>query len=82
MRLDKWLKVSGLIPRRQVANEACDAGRVRRNGRTAKAAETVAPGDTITFDLGRGAVAVEVLAVPAGSVPKGERESVYRRLGE
>lgn len=82
MRLDKWLKVSGLIPRRTVANEACDAGRVRRNDRPAQASDTVAPGDTIEFDLGRARARVEVVAVPAGNLPKARQSELYRRLDE
>ena len=47
MRLDKYLKVSRLIKRRTVANEACDGGRVSLNGKTAKAGSEVKPGDII-----------------------------------
>lgn len=82
MRLDKWLKVTGLIPRRTVANEACDAGRVRRNGRVAQASDNVVPGDTIEFDLGRAHARVEVLDVPAGGLPKARQGEAYRRLDE
>ena len=49
MRLDKYLKVSRLIKRRTVANEACDAGRVLVNDKVAKASANVSPGDTITI---------------------------------
>lgn len=78
MRLDKYLKVAGLIPRRTVANEACDAGKVRVNGQVAKASQEVAVGDTVAFDLGRGAVAVEIVEVPAGNVSKARQASLYR----
>lgn len=53
MRLDKFLKVSRLIKRRTVANEACDAGRVLVNGKTAKASVKVKPGDVMRFSLER-----------------------------
>ena len=63
MRLDKFLKVSRLIKRRTVANEACDAGRVSVNGKTAKASLDVKCGDTIEIQFGTKAVKVEVLTV-------------------
>ena len=53
MRLDKFLKVSRLIKRRTVANEACDAGRVLINGRTAKASAAVKAGDVIEIQFGK-----------------------------
>lgn len=52
MRLDKYLKVSRLIKRRTVANEACDQGRVMVNGKTAKAGNDVSPGDEISLRMG------------------------------
>ncbi|MEH2943971.1 RNA-binding S4 domain-containing protein [Lachnospiraceae bacterium KK002] len=63
MRLDKFLKVSRLIKRRTVANEACDAGRVSVNGKVAKASLDVKPGDVIDIGFGTKNVKVEVLAV-------------------
>ena len=63
MRLDKFLKVSRLIKRRTVANEACDAGRVLVNGRPAKASLSVKAGDVIEIQFGAKAVKVEVLSV-------------------
>ena len=63
MRLDKYLKVSRLIKRRTVANDACDAGRVEINGKTAKAGTEVRVGDTITIHFGEKTTSVEVLAV-------------------
>lgn len=63
MRLDKFLKVSRLIKRRTVANEACDAGRVTVNGRPAKASANVKVGDIIEIALGTKAVKVRVLAL-------------------
>ena len=61
MRLDKYLKVSRLIKRRTVANEACDAGRVLVNGKVAKASLQVKVGDIIEIAFGNKAVKVEVL---------------------
>ena len=63
MRLDKYLKVSRLIKRRTVANEACDAGRVLVNDKEAKASTNVKAGDTITIQFGNKEVKVEVLDI-------------------
>ena len=62
MRLDKFLKVSRLIKRRTVANEACDAGRVSVNGKPAKASVQVKPGDVIEIHFGTREVKAEVLS--------------------
>lgn len=63
MRLDKYLKLSRLIKRRTVANEACDAGRVSVNGKPARASYDVKPGDRLTITFGSRTVSVEVLKV-------------------
>ena len=63
MRLDKYLKVSRIIKRRPVANEACDAGRVMVNGKVAKASVDIKPGDVIEIAFGDKSVKVEVLSV-------------------
>lgn len=63
MRLDKYLKVSRLIKRRTIANEACDAEKVKVNGRVARASLEVKPGDVIEIELGSRSVKVEVTAV-------------------
>ena len=63
MRLDKYLKISRIIKRRTVANEACNAGRVSLNGRTARASAEVRPGDIIEIEFGNRRTKVEVLAV-------------------
>ncbi|MCR4947330.1 MAG: RNA-binding S4 domain-containing protein [Lachnospiraceae bacterium] len=60
MRLDKFLKVSRLIKRRTVANDACDAGRVSVNGKVAKASQNVKAGDVIEIAFGNKTVAVKV----------------------
>lgn len=63
MRLDKYLKVTRLIKRRTVANEACDAGRISVNGTPARASYTVKVGDVIEINLGSKALKVKVLTV-------------------
>ena len=63
MRLDKYLKVSRIIKRRTVANEACDAGRVLVNDKPAKASVKVKPGDIIEIQFGTRTVKVEVLDI-------------------
>ena len=79
MRLDKFLKVSRLIKRRTVANEACDAGRVLVNGKTAKASLAVKSGDVIEIQFGTRAVKVEVLDVQE-TVKKDEAKELYKYL--
>lgn len=79
MRLDKFLKVSRLIKRRTVANEACDAGRVLVNGKTAKASLNVKAGDVIEIQFGTRAVKAEVLDVQE-TVRKDEAKELYRYL--
>lgn len=63
MRLDKYLKVSRLIKRRTVANEACDAGRILVNGKSARASYDVKVGDKITVGLGTKPLTVKVISV-------------------
>lgn len=63
MRLDKFLKVSRLIKRRTVANEACDAGRVSLNGKVARASADVKAGDIIEIEFGNRAMKAKVLDV-------------------
>ena len=79
MRLDKFLKVSRLIKRRTVANEACDAGRVLVNDKPAKASLNVKTGDIIEIQFGMKSVKVEVLDV-AETVKKDEAKDLYRYL--
>ena len=79
MRLDKYLKVSRLIKRRTVANEACDAGRVLINDRPAKASAQVKEGDVLEIQCGSKAVRVEVLNVQE-TVKKEEAQELYRYL--
>ena len=79
MRLDKFLKVSRLIKRRTVANEACDAGRVLVNDRPAKASAQVKAGDVLEIQFGSKSVRVEVLNVQE-TVKKEEAHELYRYL--
>ena len=79
MRLDKYLKISRLIKRRTVANEACDAGRVLVNGKTAKAAVNVKAGDVIEIQFGSKAVKGEGLDVQE-TVRKEDAKELYRYL--
>ena len=79
MRLDKYLKVSRLIKRRTVANEACDAGRVMINNKPAKASANVKVGDIITIQFGNKDVKVEVLDVQE-TVRKDDAKELYRIL--
>ena len=63
MRLDKYLKVSRIIKRRTVANDACDLGRVMINGKTAKPSSEVKIGDVLDIRLGSGTICVKVLSI-------------------
>ncbi len=79
MRLDKFLKVSRLIKRRTVANEACDNGRISVNGRIVKASYEVKVGDKIEISMGTRTVAVEVLEV-ADNVRKDDAAGMYKEV--
>ena len=77
MRVDKFLKVSRLIKRRTVANEACDAGRILVNGNVVKASYDVKEGDVIEIRFGQKAVRAEVLQV-AETTKKDEARELFR----
>lgn len=79
MRLDKFLKLSRIIKRRTVANDACDAGRVLINGKVAKAGHQLKIGDILEIQFGNGSVRAEVLALPE-NVRKEEAAEMYRIL--
>lgn len=79
MRIDKFLKVSRLIKRRTVANEACDSGRVSINGKPAKPGSEVSPGDVVELRLGAQPSRYEVLAV-SEHVTKEGAALLYRPL--
>ncbi len=79
MRLDKFLKVSRLIKRRTVANDACDAARISVNGKPAKASYQVKIGDIIVIAFGQRTMRVEVLEV-ADHVLKNDASGLYREV--
>ena len=79
MRLDKYLKVSRLIKRRTVANEACDGGRVTVNGAPAKASREIKPGDVIEIKFGARDVRVEVVSVSENAT-KADAPAMYKEL--
>lgn len=79
MRLDKFLKVSRIIKRRTVANEACDGGRVMLNDKVAKASTNVKAGDILTVSFGNKEVKVEILDVQE-TVKKDDAKELFRYL--
>lgn len=79
MRLDKYLKVSRLIKRRTVANEACDGGRVTINGAPAKASREVKPGDVIEIRFGERVTKVEVVSISENAT-KADAPAMYREV--
>ena len=79
MRLDKYLKISRIIKRRTVANEACDAGRVNVNGRPAKASYDVKVGDILEIGFGSRIIKAEVLSI-AETVKKDDAALLYRLI--
>ena len=79
MRVDKYLKVSRLIKRRTVANEACDGGRVSINGRTVKASAEVKPGDVLSVTFGERTLPVEVVSVDEHA-SKADAPAMYREI--
>jgi len=79
MRIDKYLKVSRLIKRRTVANDACDAGRVMVNGRPVKASYEVKTGDVIEIGFGTRSVKAEVTSLQE-SIRKEDAQEMYRLL--
>ncbi len=76
MRIDKYLKVSRLIKRRAVANEACDQGRITVNGRVVKASYDVREGDVLEITMGERVIKVRVKAI-AEHVLKNDAASLY-----
>ena len=81
MRLDKYLKVSRIIKRRTVANEACSGGRVMLNNKVAKPGADVKPGDQISIRFGEHLGLYEVLSI-AETVRKDQATSMYRIISE
>ena len=81
MRLDKFLKLSRIIKRRTVANEACDNSYVSVNGRAAKASHDVKPGDIIEVTYGSRTMRFRVLSLNE-NVKKADASEMYELLGE
>ncbi len=79
MRLDKYLKVSRLIKRRSVANEACDTGRVTVNDKVAKAASDVKVGDVIGIKYAEKTVTVKITSL-AESIHKEDAKNMYELM--
>ena len=79
MRIDKYLKVSRLIKRRTIANEACDAGRISVNGKIVKASYDVKQGDVMEIKMGERVLKVKVLDI-AEHVLKNDASSLYEVL--
>lgn len=77
MRLDKFLKVSRIIKRRTVANEACDLERVSVNGKPAKPSKELKEGDVISIRFGDKEAKFRVLRVPEGNVSKSDSSELY-----
>lgn len=78
MRLDLFLKHTGLIKRRTIAKEMCDGGKVSRNGKKAQAADEVRIGDTLAISHGANRTEVKILDVPRGQIPKEKRENYFQ----
>ena len=79
MRLDKYLKVSRIIKRRTIANEACDAGRVEINGKVAKASQDVKIGDIVAIKFGDKVTKLEILEIKE-TVRKEDAQLMYRAV--
>ena len=80
MRLDKFLKVSRLIKRRTVANEACDKGRIAINGKVVKASAQVNVGDIMEITIGEKVIKVEILKVDDKHITKDDAPLMYRQF--
>lgn len=79
MRLDKYLKVSRLIKRRTIANEACDGGMVLVNGKVARASYAVKSGDILELNFGKRSLKVEVISTP-DVVSAANAATLYREI--
>lgn len=82
MRLDLFLKQTGIVKRRPIAKLLCDGGKIGRNGQIAKAGDDVRSGDILRLDFGTKIVTLEILVVPTGAVPKAARTDFYRPISE
>ena len=79
MRLDKYLKVTRIIKRRTVANEACDGDRVMVNGKVAKASYNVKVGDVLELRLGQRSLKVEIVSINEHAL-KSDAPAMYREI--
>ncbi len=83
MRLDKWLKVSRVIKRRTIANEACDKDKIKINNRVAKASAEVKPGDLLEISLGNRQTVIEIIKIPnPGNVTTQDAKELYKVISE
>ncbi|HEX8832961.1 MAG TPA: RNA-binding S4 domain-containing protein [Abditibacteriaceae bacterium] len=82
MRLDAFLKQTGLIKRRPVAKAMCDGGKIARNGKVSKASDEVRAGDTLRISFGTRNVDVKIIMVPTGNVAKAARDDYFQITGE
>ncbi len=82
MRVDKYLKISRIIKRRTVANDACDADRVLVNGKAAKPSKEIKVGDVIGVRFGDKEAYFKVLVIPTGNVGKTDATSLYEVVNE
>lgn len=78
MRLDKFLKLSRIIKRRSVANEACNLSRIYVNGKAAKPSKTINAGDELAVSFGTKMVYFEVLFVPEGNIGASKADDLYK----
>jgi len=80
LRLDVWLHKVCLMKSRSMAGEACQREKIRIDGAPAKASREVRPGMRMVIDLGRGLLELEVLAAPAGNIPRAKAHEYYRAI--
>ncbi len=78
MRIDLYLSTTGLIKRRTVARELCDAGKVKLNGKTAKPGKEIKTGDELALSLSSGRKVIEIIDIPTKSIRKNEGENYYK----
>ncbi|MBD3233359.1 MAG: RNA-binding S4 domain-containing protein [candidate division Zixibacteria bacterium] len=78
MRIDLYLSTTGLVKRRTVAREFCDAGKVKLNGKTAKPGKEVKTGDELALSLSSGRKVIEITDIPTKSIRKNEGENYYK----
>jgi ribosomal 50S subunit-recycling heat shock protein len=82
MRLDMFLKQSGLVKRRPIAKALCDGGKIERNNRPAKAGDDVRIGDSLRLHFGSRTIEAEILSTPERPVSKAQRDELFRITSE